>query len=487
MDYEIGIVGGGFGGLGIAIRLKKEGKHNFVIFERASEVGGTWRDNTYPGCGCDIPSHLYSYSFELNPNWSRDYSKQPEILEYILHCKRKYGLEQHIRYNSNIVNAVFEEGAGLWKVTNATGEIIRVKILISAIGPLNVPKIPDFKGLDRFEGAHFHSSEWDDTVDLKGKRVAVVGTGASAVQLVPEIAPEVAQLHLFQRTAPWILPKNDSKISAVSKTVFRTFPFIQRLRRSGVYWFYEFAGGALFTDNQIRKSTRKMAKKHLEETVKDPALRKKLTPNYEIGCKRRLPSDNYYPALIRKNVEVVTDSIQEILPNGIVDETGRTRPVDVILWATGFHVSNFDKRGLSIIGRNGLSLFDSWREKGPEGYYGTCVSGFPGLLFIMGPNTGLGHNSQLHMMESQFNYIIDYLKVLDKLPKYAALDVKASAQQQFNDEIHESLAGMVWSSGGCNSWYLHESGRNSMLWPGYTATFRRRTKKIIQKDFEILQ
>lgn len=486
VDYKVGIIGGGFGGLGAGIRLKKENRQSFVIFERAEEVGGTWRDNTYPGCACDIPSHLYSYSFEMNPNWSRAYSKQPEILEYIIACKKKYDLEAHIRYNTRITKAIFQEKEGYWELTDQRGKITLVECVISAIGPLNVPNIPQFKGIESFGGSSFHSSEWDDTVDLKHKRVAVVGTGASAVQIVPNIVSEVDQLYLFQRSAPWILPKNDFKISGVSKTIFKTFPFVQKLRRTGLYWFFEYAGGALFSDNTTRKITRRMAKKHLQKQVRDKALRKQLTPNYEIGCKRRLPSDEFYPALMQKNAQVISDSIQEITSKGIVDATGTLHEVDVIIYATGFHVANFNRRDLTIIGRGGANLFESWMQKGPEAYYGTVVSGYPGLLFVLGPNTGLGHNSQLHVMESQFNYMMDYFKELDKLPA-AHLDVKANAQKAFNDVIHKQLEGMVWSSGGCNSWYLHDSGRNSTLWPGYTVTYRRKTQQIIRKDFEVVE
>lgn len=486
VDYKVGIIGGGFGGLGVAIRLKKENRHDFVIFERAEEVGGTWRDNTYPGCACDIPSHVYSYSFELNPNWSRAYSKQPEILEYILTCKKKYDLEKHIRYNTRIKSAVFQEKEGCWKLTDQNGNIVLVKTVISAIGPLNVPNVPKFKGLDSFEGSYFHSSEWEDKVDLKNKRVAIVGTGASAVQIVPNIVSEVDQLYLYQRSAPWILPKGDFKISSFSKTIFKTLPFVQKLRRTGLYWFFEYAGGALFGDNMIRSYTRRMAEKHLKKQISDEALRKKLTPNYEIGCKRRLPSDDFYPALMQKNVEVITDSVQEIKKNGIVDHKGVFREVDVIVFATGFHVVDFSLRDLRIIGRNGANLFENWTEKGPEAYYGTAVAGYPNLLFVLGPNTGLGHNSQLHVMESQFNYIIDYFKESDKVaPAY--LDVKTTAQKAFNDDLQKKLEGMVWSSGGCNSWYLHDSGRNSALWPGYTVTYRRVTQKIIRKDFEVVK
>lgn len=485
-DYEIAIIGAGFGGLGLAIRLQQEGYQNFIIFERAAIAGGTWRDNTYPGCACDVPSHLYSFSFEPNPNWSREYSPQPEILNYILHCKEKHHLDSHIRYNTTIAQADFDEKRGCWELKNQHGDIFTARILVSAIGPLNVPSIPKIKGLETFEGASFHSSEWDGKIDLNGKKVAVIGTGASAIQIVPNIAPKVAELYLFQRTAPWILPKNDRPISKFSQNLFQKIPFLQYLKRTAYYWFYEFAGRALFSDNLVRTVTRRMAKRHLRNSIPDEALRKKLTPNYEIGCKRRLPSDDFYPALLRKNVHLVTDNVQEISAKGVMDDKGIFRDVDVIIWATGFYVADFGKRDISVLGRNGRNLFAEWNEKGPEGYYGTCVSGFPNMSLILGPNTGLGHTSQLHIIESQINYILDYIKNIKNLPNNEFLDVKPKAQEKYNKEIHEKLQTMVWSSGGCNSWYLHESGRNSTLWPGHTNTFRNRTKKIILEDFEVV-
>ncbi len=484
-DFDVAIIGSGFGGLGLAVKLKESGNNNFVIFERADQVGGTWRDNIYPGCGCDIPSHLYSFSFEMNSDWSREYSLQPEILEYIINLKNKYNLEPHIQYNTNIVEARFDEENLRWLLRDQNGGTTYAKTVISAIGPLNVPNIPDFKGLDVFEGKYFHSSEWNHEVEYKDKKVIVIGTGASAIQIVPSIAAEVNSLALFQRTPAWILPKNDRKISSFSKKIFKKIPPLQKLKRLAFYWFYELVGKSLFSDNFFRTMTRRLAIKHLHKSISDPILRNKLTPDYQIGCKRRLPSDDYFPALTRANVELVTDAVQKFVPEGIIDEKGILRAADVVIFATGFHVADFEKRGLTVLGVDEQNLFESWKEKGPEAYWGTCISGYPGLLFILGPNTGLGHNSQLHIIESQFNFIMDYLKVLQGLPDNACLSLKKDAQQKFNDEIHQRLKDMVWSS-GCNSWYLHKSGRNSALWPGYTATFRKRTKKIKRGDFDVL-
>ncbi|MCH2023639.1 MAG: NAD(P)/FAD-dependent oxidoreductase [Saprospiraceae bacterium] len=485
VDHDIAIIGGGFAGLGIAIQLIKNGKKDFIIFERAAEVGGTWRDNIYPGCACDIPSHLYSYSFEMNPNWSRAYSGQPEILEYIINVKNKYKLDEYIEFNSTIVEAKFEEEDRCWRLLDKYGKEITTRTVILAIGPLNVPKVPFYKGIHEFEGDYFHSSEWDSSIDMKDKKVIVVGTGASAIQIVPSIVAEVERLTLFQRSAPWILPKFDKDISVFSQKLFKTFPFIQKLKRWLIFWFYEFIGMALFKDNFLRTITRNLAKKHLKNSITDPELQKKLTPDYQIGCKRRLPSDDFYPSLMQNNVELVTDSIETITSSSVIDKNGVEYDADIIIFATGFHVADFEKRDIKILGRNNSNLFEEWQEKGPEAYYGTCISGFPGLMFLMGPNTGLGHNSQLHIIESQFNYIIDYYKQLNKLPNHSYMDVKVEAQKKFNDKLQKKLHGMVWAS-GCNSWYLHNSGRNSTIWPGLTASFRNKTRRIIVKDFEMI-
>lgn len=486
VDYEVGIVGAGFGGIGAAIRLKESGQNSIVLFEKGSEVGGTWRDNIYPGCACDIPSHVYSFSFELNPNWSRAYSKQPEILKYILHCKEKYQLEQHIRYNTKVTTIKFEEKEKCWRLTTAEGKVTTVRNVILALGPLSVPKIPVIKGVETFKGKIFHSAEWDTSVDLTGKRVAIIGTGASAIQIVPEIVGKVAQLDLYQRSAPWVLPRKDGNVSALTKKAFQTLPFIQQFQRSRIYWYFETTGVALFSDNLVRKYSKKLALDHLKKAVKDPVLREKLTPKYEIGCKRRVLSDDYYPALVHQHVDVVTNGIDQITADGIIDKDGKLRPVDVIVWATGFHVGDFLRRGMDIIGLHGQNLFESWAKEMPQAYYGTCISGYPGLMMILGPNTGLGHNSQLHVMESQYNYILDYLKQQEQQGSNTYLDVKSSAQARYNTSIHQALQRTVWAQGGCNSWYLDEAGRNPTLWPSYTVSYRKQTQQIIMDDFRRL-
>jgi cation diffusion facilitator CzcD-associated flavoprotein CzcO len=486
VDYDIGIIGAGFAGLGLAIRLKQEGKRSFVLLERAEQVGGTWRDNIYPGCACDVPSHLYSYSFELNPTWTKTYSGQPEILKYIIECKDKYNLDQHIHYNTHFSTATFDEDSLTWLITATNGNTWRVKTVVAALGPLNVPKIPNFKGKDLFEGPQFHSSNWQEEVELEGKRVAVVGTGASAIQIVPEIADKVEQLTVFQRSAPWIFPRNNRTIRKARQEEFKRSPFKQRLKRLKAFLFMESQGRALFNDNWIRKLSKQMAEDFLEKEVPDPILRDKLRPNYTIGCKRRLISDDYYAALNKPQVHLETTPIQEMTPQGIIDEQGHLHEFDVIIYATGFQVVDYGARNLEVKGVNGASLFEEWGKDVPEAYYGTVVADYPGFFFLVGPNTGLGHNSIVYMMEAQFNFVLDYWKHLDRLPKGSLLNLKNKAQETFNKRIQKELSTMVWSTGSCSSWYLSDTGKNSTLWPGSPMVFYKETKQIRRRDFEKL-
>lgn len=485
-DHLIGIIGAGFGGVGAAIRLQAQGYTDFVLLEGADEVGGTWRENTYPGCACDVPSHLYSYSFELNPNWSAVYAEQPEILEYLKNCTQKHQLQDKIHFNQQVTSMVLEEDALVWLVQTQQGTTWRFKLLVTAIGPLHVPKIPNFEGRDRFEGEQMHSAAWRSEVSLKDKRVAVVGTGASAIQLVPRIADEVASLNVFQRTAPWVFPKNKTGTARWSQRLFKVLPVSQPLIRQGWYWFMEYTGRGLFRDNMIRRITERIAENYLTAQVPDSDLRNRLRPNYTVGCKRRLPSDNYYPTFQQAHVELVTEGIDRLSPKGILDLSGTEYELDVIIYATGFHVADFTKRNMEVRGLEGKELFDHWTHEGAEAYYGTTISGYPGLFYILGPNTGLGHNSVLHMLESQINYLLAYLKQLDQQPKGALLNVKPEAQEAFNQRIQQQLASMVWSDGSCTSWYLDPRGRNATMWPGHTSSFRRKTKRLKRDDYQTL-
>ena len=484
--YQTAIIGAGFAGLGAAIQLKKSGNQSFIVLERASEVGGTWRDNTYPGCGCDVPSHLYSYSFEPNPYWSRAFSKQPEILDYIRDCTEKHGLRKHIQFNTAIQKLVFDEINGCWALTDQHGRVITARTVVAAIGPLNVPIFLNIYGQEIFEGVSFHSSHWPEKFDPTGKRIAIIGTGASAIQITPEIAPMAAQLFVFQRTAPWILPKRDGQFSQITKTAFRKIPPLHWLFRELIYWLMELRGKGLFGNKMAHRLATAIGKKHIRASIADPVLREKVTPNYQIGCKRVLPSNDYYPALQRPNVELVTEPIERIMEHSISGKKGSQWEVDAIVYATGFEASEFSNRGMTIIGRKGRNLFDEWKETGAEAYFGTTINGFPGLLFMVGPNTGLGHNSIIHMMESQMNYILDYIENLATLPSNAFLDVKQEVQARFNKKIQQELSGMVWAS-GCKSWYQTSSGKNTTIWPGHTFTYRKQTKRVDLGDYEVME
>ena len=489
--HRIAIVGSGFAGLGAAIRLKQAGVEDFVVLERTGEVGGTWNVNTYPGCQCDIPSHLYSFSFAPNPGWTRTYSRQREIWEYLRRVTREQGIAPHIRFHHEVTAARWDEDVQLWQIETSAGSPdgatgarpreLTAELLIAGPGPLSDPKLPDIEGIDTFAGTIFHSARWNHEHSLLGRRVAVIGTGASSIQLVPHIQPEVSSLHLFQRTPPWVVPHRDRPISRAERALYRVFPPAQRLVRAFVY-----ASRELFVFTLMHPRADSLAeragRRHLQEQVPDPELRAKLTPHYRIGCKRTLISNDYYPAIQRPNVEVVTDSIAAITPRGIVTADGAEREVDTIILGTGFHVS--DKPVAEWLhGRGGRTLSDVWQGS-PQAYLGTTIAGFPNLFMMVGPNTGLGHNSIVFMIESQLNYLIDCIRRMDNA-RAGAFEVRADVQRRFNEGIQRALDGSVWTSGGCVSWYLDEHGRNSTVWPGFTWPYRRRLRHFDPGDYEL--
>lgn len=475
------ILGTGFSGLGMAIRLKQRGQEDFVVIEKAADLGGTWRDNTYPGCACDIPSHLYSFSFALNPYWSRAYSPQHEIWDYLRHCAERFGILPHIRWNSELLDASWNEVDQRWHITTTQGQFI-ANFLILGNGPLSEPSLPAVPGLEHFEGELFHSARWNHDYDLTGKRVAVIGTGASAIQFVPQIQPRVGHLSLFQRTPPWILPRHDHPIPAWQRAMFRILPFTQRIVRTKIYWRQELiALGFIYRSNMLESGMR-LSRSYLERQVKDPMLRTKLTPHYTIGCKRVLLSDDFYPALTRSNVEVITDRIREVRANSIVTEDGREHEIDTIIFGTGFHVTDA-QLPQCIYGNGGRSLADSWHE-GFSAYFGTTASGFPNLFLLIGPNTGLGHNSLVFMIESQLNYILDCLRTMDRR-RLRAVDVLPEIQEAFNAEMQKRMQGTVWTS-GCKSWYLDAKGHNTTLWPGFTFEYRRRTRRFDPQHYNLI-
>lgn len=478
---HVAILGAGFSGLGMAIRLKQRGYDDFVVIERAADLGGTWRDNTYPGCACDIPSHLYSFSFALNPHWSRAYSPQREIWDYLRQCAERFDILPHIQWNSKLLSASWDEDKQRWHITTTQGQLL-ADILILGNGPLSEPSLPAIPGIEHFEGILFHSAWWNHDYDLTSKRVAVIGTGASAIQFVPQIQPLVGHLSLFQRTPPWILPRQDHPIPNWQRTLFRLLPITQRFVRTKIYWRQEFLALWLVYRPAMMESVEHLALRHLEKQVPDTALRAKLTPQYRMGCKRILLSDDFYPALTQPNVEVITDRIREVRPNSIVTEDGREHKIDTIICGTGFHVTDTQLPHY-VYGRGNRSLGDRWHDS-PYAYLGTTVSGFPNLFLLIGPNTGLGHNSMVYMIESQINYILDCLHTM-KRRKLQTIEVQPEIQETFNKEIQKRMQGTIWTS-GCTSWYLDVTGRNTTLWPGFTFEFRRRTRHFDVQHYDLI-
>ncbi|HEY8073986.1 MAG TPA: NAD(P)/FAD-dependent oxidoreductase [Labilithrix sp.] len=481
--HDVVIVGSGFAGIGLGIRLKQERLHDFVILERADRVGGTWRDNHYPGVACDVESHLYSYSFAPNPTWTRQFAPQSEILAYLETCVERFGLAPHIRYGAEVKSCRFDDDDGVWHVALASGETITARVVVGASGlALSRPTLPDVPGRDTFAGKAMHSARWDDGYDLTGKRVAIIGTGASAIQIVPAIAKRVGKLHVFQRTAPWIVPKPDGDISARARARFARWPSLQMLARRSIYWKRELLGAGFVLDPRINRVLGRVAGLYRRAQVKDRALLAKVTPDYTMGCKRVLPSNDWYRTLQRPNVELVTDGIAEIRAHTIVTKDGAEREVDVIVYATGFEAAEVRPQ-FAIRGRDGKDILDAWKD-GFEAYLGTTVSGFPNAFLVVGPNTGLGHNSMILMMESQFAYILDAIKTI-KSKKLRFVEVKPEAQRTYNEEIQARLAKRVWAVGGCKSWYTTKDGKNTTLWPGFTFEYRLRTRRFDAENYEL--
>lgn len=479
---HIVIVGSGFAGIGMAIRLKQAGIDDFTIFEQADRVGGTWRDNHYPGAACDIESHLYSFSFEPNPRWSRTFAPQAEILAYLEFCVEKYGLRRHLRMKTAVKSATFDEASGTWDVGTSDGKTVRARVVISGCGGLSKPQMPDIPGLETFRGEIFHSARWDDRAELSGKTVAVIGTGASAIQIVPSIAPIVGKLEVYQRTPPWILPKQDRGIGEREQEWFARVPALQKLARAGQWLRHELTAAGFVADPRIMKVLGRLGERYLEKSVPDPVLREKLKPSYTMGCKRILLSNDYYPALQRSNVELVTDRIASIDEQGLVLENGASRKVDSILLATGFQAAEA-AAPFAIRGRGGRDLNDAWRD-GPEAYLGTTITGFPNFFLIVGPNVGLGHSSMVYMIESQIAYIESAIRLIRR-NHLKLVDVRASEQSRYNEALQSRFPRTVWSS-GCVSWYQTRSGKNTTLWPGFTFEYRYKTRKFDPTSYEVV-
>lgn len=471
--HQVAIIGAGFSGLGMAIRLKQEGIEDFVVLEKAAALGGTWRDNRYPGCQCDVESNLYSFSFAPNPGWTRLFPLQQEIWDYLERCADRFGIRPNLRFNQAVVSAEWQEQEARWLLRTADGELT-AGFLVAATGPLSEPSLPDIPGLSSFEGSKFHSACWDESADLQGKRVAVVGTGASAIQLVPRIQPLVGRLHLFQRTPAWILPHRDRPVRPLARRLYARLPWLQQAVRTGVYWWRE-SFVVAFMKVRRDSAPERFARSHLERQVADPELRRRLTPDYAVGCKRILISNDFYPALQQPNVELVTDAISEVRPRSIVGADGTEREVDAIVLATGFKVVD-TTFAHTVRGRDGRLLSDAWQGS-PRAYRGTTVAGFPNLFLLLGPNTGLGHTSVLVMVEAQIRYVLGALGHLRRVRR-TRLEVSPEAEKAFNERIQRSLEGTVWNSGGCRSWYLDGQGRNPTIWPGMTWPYVRLMRRF---------
>ncbi len=476
------VIGAGFAGLCMAIKLQEAGNADFLVIERASDVGGTWRDNTYPGAACDVPSQLYSFSFALNPTWSRSFSPQPEIQAYLRRVARESGVLDRFLFDTTLEEARWDETDQRWHAATSAGEIVS-RTLVSGAGALVEPKLPDIPGIGGFQGEVFHSARWDHDVDLTGKRVAVIGTGASAIQIVPEIAKVVGHLDLYQRTAPYVLPRNDREYTWLERLAFRHVPGVQRAYREAIYWAREGYVPGFTWQPKLAWPAKQLALRNLAGAVEDPELRARLTPDFQIGCKRILISNTYYPALTQDHVDLVTDPIARVSDHGVVTADGTEREVDVLVIATGFHTTD-QPIAHHVHGRDGRSLAETWAEGGMAAYKGTTVRGFPNYFQIVGPNTGLGHSSMVLMIEAQVGYVRDALQTM-AVNDYATVEPRQAEQDAWNDDLHRRMGRTVWSSGGCASWYLDEHGRNTVLWPRTTWTFRQLLARFDPAAYEL--
>ena len=480
-ETEVLIVGAGFAGLGTAIRLAQQGRRDFTIIERAEEVGGTWRDNTYPGLICDVPSHLYSFSFAPNPEWSRTYPGQAEILRYLRACADRYGIRRHIRFGTELAAARWDGAACRWRVETTAGSI-SAHFLVLGVGGLSAPRMPEVPGLDRFAGTMFHSAAWRHDHDLRGERVAVVGTGASAIQFIPRIQPHASRLLVLQRTPPWVLPHPGRRLTRAERWLSRRLPGVLQARRLGVYLVRETMVPGLTIDARFNGGLEEIARRHLRRQVRDPLLRAKLTPRYRIGCKRIVISNEFYPSLARANVDLVSEPIVEVRERSLVTADGREHAVDTIIAATGFHATD-PPYATRVTGRGGRTLAQTW-DGSPQAYMATTIAGYPNLFLLGGPNSGIGHTSLVFMIEQQIAHVLDALELCGR-QRLTSIEVRPSAQAAFNADVQQRMARTVWATGGCSSWYYDARGRNSTLWPAFTAQFAARARHIDVRAYRL--
>ncbi|WP_322937906.1 flavin-containing monooxygenase [Nocardioides bizhenqiangii] len=479
------IVGAGFAGLAAAIKLQEAGERDFLVIEKDSDVGGTWHINTYPGAECDVPSQLYSYSFALNPDWSKVYSPQPEIWDYTKRVAEESGVLDRFVFDTAVVDARWDDAAQRWRVTTTDGEYA-ARTLISGSGGLSEPRLPEIDGIESFQGEIFHSARWNHDVDLAGKRVAVIGTGASAIQLVPELQKVVGHLghvDVYQRTPNWVIPRNERRFTRVEKAIFRHVPGAQRAARAAVYALLESRAPAFTRFPTLLKVVESQCKKNIAKAIDDPELVAKVTPTYRAGCKRILISNSWYPALAADNVDLVTDPIVKVTGDAVVTADGEERPIDVLVVATGFYVTE-PPIAQHITGREGGTLAEVWGEAGMAAYKGTTIHGFPNLFQIVGPNTALGHSSMIFIIESQVRYIVDAARTMRR-EGLGAIEPTAAAQEQWTATIQERMKPTVWTTGGCASWYLDKFGNNTTLWPGQTFSFRSHLSRFDVDRYDV--
>ena len=466
------IIGAGFAGLCAAIKLAEAGETDFVVIEKGSDVGGTWRDNTYPGAACDVPSQLYSYSFAPNPDWSMSFSPQPEIHAYIRKVAERSGTLDRFVFDTAVDEARWDDAAQRWTVTTS-GATYSARTVTSGAGGLSEPKLPDVEGIESFTGELFHSARWNHDVDLTGKRVAVIGTGASAIQIVPEVQALAGHLDVYQRTAPWVMPRHDRTYGRLERAALRRVPGLQRAYREAIYWGRESYVLPFTRAPKMLAPVQKVALGNITKSISDPVLRAKVTPDFRMGCKRILISNRYYPALAADNCDVVTERIARIEGNTIITADGTSREVDVLIVATGFHTTELPITQ-RIVGREGHTIAEQFDRTGMSAYKGSTIPGFPNLFFIVGPNTGLGHSSMVFMIESQVAYVVDAVRTM-RAHRYGAVEVRAGVEQAWSADVQRRMKRTVWSTGGCASWYLDKHGNNTTLWPRTTYTFRKAT------------
>ncbi|QPF33136.1 NAD(P)/FAD-dependent oxidoreductase [Acinetobacter lwoffii] len=480
---KVAIIGAGFGGIAMAIRLQQHGIYDFIILEKGSDFGGTWRDNQYPGAACDVQSHLYSLSFAPKSNWSKRYAEAPEIFSYIQDLVTDYNLRAFCRLNTEVMAAHYQAERCLWQLQLQDQSILEAQFVIFASGPLHIPQIPDILGIEKFQGKVFHSAQLDHTYDPTGKNVASIGTGGSAIQYIPEIAPQCKHLYVMQRTAAWVIPRDERAYPNLEKKLFKKYDWFRKLHRTRLYWSNESRVVPIVKPG-IMKFTQKLAELLIKYEVKNPELAKKLTPDYILGCKRILVSNRYFPTFNRHNVELVTEKIQELTEHSIITQDGKERPIDCLIYGTGFitdpriYMKNFQCTGL-----DGVELNEVWKQ-GAESYYGICVKDFPNLFQLLGPNTLLAHNSVIFMIEAQVEYILQLMQLVDRSQSDAIM-VKDQAQDTFNQQVQHMFEKTVWQS-GCVNWYQQEGGKNFALWPTYTWKYWLKTKKPNATDYRLL-